>query len=74
MLPISYGIFQTTVNGDGDDVARHRAERDAAAAQRPEPIEGDGVAVLPSPIARGTALHDPDQDVIEHLAAWLATA
>ena len=56
-------------------IRRHAAERAAAAAKKPDPVEGNGVAILPLPFGRGTGFHDPDADAAEFvIAAWLAMA
>jgi hypothetical protein len=52
-------------------VARHAAERQAreAAQREASAVIGDGWGVMPLPIGRGVAFHDPDEDVTESLAA-----
>jgi hypothetical protein len=40
-------------------------------------VEGDGWGVMPAPIGRGSAFHDPDSDIAELVAAlapWLLKA
>ena len=52
-------------------VARHAAERQAREADEREAKAtiGNGWGVIPPPIGRGVAFHDPDADIVEHLAA-----
>jgi hypothetical protein len=59
-------------------VVRIAQERAATAAKRPEPVEGDGWAIMPMPFGHGVGFHDPDADIAEFLVAmfpaWRAAA
>jgi hypothetical protein len=60
-------------------VARHQAERAAAAEQwrRDHTVEGDGWVVMALPVGHDIAVHDPDADIVEFVAGllpWLAAA
>ena len=53
-------------------VARHLAERQAAAAKKPDPIEAMASRCW-MPFGKSVGFHDPDADVTEFLAGMLPT-